>query len=82
MLIYNSILAGEILFLLETSRSLSLEQLVIKLGKPFHDIQLAIERLVEEGLAVIDVDRNIVKLEKVPEYIHEQKFQQRAYASV
>lgn len=62
MLTLNSILAGEILTLLECARrSLSIAELRYLLQEPTHRIRAAIERLTREGLAVADVDSTLVK---------------------
>lgn len=62
MMIQNSILAGDILSILETARrSVSMQELKYLLREPLHRIQAAVERLQREGLAVVDASAARVK---------------------
>lgn len=62
MLTLNSILAGEILTLLESARrSLSIAELRYLLNQPAYRIRAAVERLTRDGLAVTDTDATLVK---------------------
>lgn len=81
MLINNSIIAGEILTLLEKEkRAVSLEELTYHLEEPFHNIQVGVERLVREGLVVLDVENEIVIVERMPNF-EEQKVDKRKIRS-
>ena len=80
MLIENSIMAGQILSLLEKlNRAVTLEEIQFHLEKPFHFIQLGVERLVREGLAVLDVDRSLVRVQTMPNLSKEIEVKKEEY---
>lgn len=62
MLIKNSIVAGKILTFLEASgRAIFLEELAYYIKEPVHIIQLGVERLVREGLAILDIENSTIR---------------------
>ncbi len=82
MLIKNSIIAGEILILLEKARrAVSLEELQYHLEEPYHHIQAGVERLIHEGLAVLDIDSGMVKVERFPFFEDQKDYKRKIKAN-
>lgn len=67
MLIKNSILAGEILNILDNAkRAVSYEELEYYIEQPLHHIQVGVERLIREGLAFFEIEDNAIKVRSIP----------------
>lgn len=71
MLIRNSIIAGEILDFIESKSGFesTIAELAYYLERPIYAIQTGIERLVQEGLVVFDIDDQIVKIHTMEHYL-------------
>jgi len=69
MRLNENTIAQEILaFLKKSKNSASLVEITYFLEHPLHDIELGVKKLVSDGLAVLDVEDETVKLVMMPDF--------------
>ena len=74
MLIHNSIIAGEILNVLDNAkRAVSFDELKYYVEQPMPHIQAGVERLIREGYAVLEVHDDGMRVKAVPDLNQPQK---------
>lgn len=68
MLVQNSLIAGEILNILDNAkRAVSYSELAYYTGEPLHHIQVGVERLIRDGLAFFEVEDDVLKVKSIPD---------------